>query len=1297
MSQLNGPAASVTPTQATLTKHGRSLSQQDTENTFSAKDVIQSQHARSLANALNFGPRNASLAPSGPPPGSFSSDLKTINYGRVGNLATPKPETGSFAGDYFDKESSASSEQRQIQLRDKILVETKIKIGSENLLEALVVKNSKQTKDQRHKVESELNLTNRKLTELSGLLDEEIERSNRPTTPTRDRLSGFFQSSPLKSPGEDGSHQNNGNAVESESPSLILDGLLQALELEGMQADYYVERANSLVELFKRYPTIKYDLAWSIFGLRVQTMLLSENREVTAAGYRVSRHAIADRRSLQTIRGLNTDDLVILSLVKESKASMEREQALKFVRAFLDVKGGVDELSNAVLRTVVSVAEHYEDRLQNMSLLTLAEVLLQDPRKALVAGAVGPLANAFVEGSYQGLESLALIFLQLEDKPRSRVFLTSGYELDGAFTPFTDPGLGRVHEERLKTNARLISAILKTWPGLFAVSRRNFMGIRSLLKSLQYDVPLARDIILDLLFDVLHIIPPAWTSSFLAGRRLTTYGRVTNMKSDSPEFHSKADFLEEETPKFNLVEHFTALLLAVFVECDLVQSLVDLSKSTPDQALRRKATVLLGEVLKLADHSLPNLISTRLQPLPHLFSEALDGLEEDANGWLPSAMIYQVDRVSRTMQRSNTQSKTQKAPTVAIGSARLLEHGPPHSSEQAKNRMSIDIEELRFRSILMDTQVLTTANYLKWRWDLIVEVVEGPLTNAKRLEESIKASKFLKRLIGFYRPFKYRFSDIKNTKPNQRYVRAGCALMKTLLQTTEGVLFLSESKFMRQLAECLAQLDKQSGLTAMKPLFSRERILDTLTGGYFSFLGTLSSDPKGLGILDRWRMTNMLYHVLELDTREDLIKLLLSNMDFSLDSHMRVMLSKAATACRKNIRILATRLLRKYASTSPSEINNKARSFEGCQWAIRLLVTQLYDPEVQVSEIAVQILEEVCNKTAQLEYVVKCRPALDHLGAIGAPLLLRFLSTSLGYKYLDGLDYITQEMDDWFLGRNDSYVTLVEASLSRAFLPTPERPKSSGDDHVKAEEFGNVPPHFYRELTRTEEGCQLLRDSGHFEAFVANIRKLWAEHEDQEAMVKVKGSLWAVGNVGAMELGAPFLEESDVVAWMIRIATSSQVMTMRGTAFFSLGLISRSLHGMEILLEHGWTAATDQFGRSLGCCLPPRLEDLLWMDRNTGANESSEPTFTDIIRDVRPSTDDDPVHARILAVVTDLSNTVLTKKAAGDLYSIKAKSPEQFNSLILFRKVRRFVIDLFDKSVMRRIVLDEESPGGIGS
>lgn len=283
----------------------------------------------------------------------------------------------------------------------------------------------------------------------------------------------------------------------------------------------------------------------------------------------------------------------------------------------------------------------------------------------------------------------------------------------------------------------------------------------------------------------------------------------------------------------------------------------------------------------------------------------------------------------------------------------------------------------------------------------------------------------------------------------------------------------------------------------------------------------------------------------------------------------------------------------------------------------------------------------------------------------------------------------------------------MEASLSRALSAAADRPKSSHDDPFKTQAYGTVPPHFYRELTRTVEGCKLLRDSGHFEAFVSSIRNLWAEQEDPEILIKVKGSLWAVGNVGAMELGAPFLEESDVVSWVVKIATSSQVMTMRGTAFFVLGLISRSLHGMEILAEHGWMAATDHLGRSLGYCLPPKLDSLLRLPeaaiRFPGAGTEAR---------VRPrvrafsSTDPDPLHGRILSTVVNLCNAVLAKKAAGELMRLKAKNGEAFSSITLFRKVmavleqysfrlhvRRFVIDLFDKNLIRRLVLEEDEDG----
>jgi len=474
-------------------------------------------------------------------------------------------------------------------------------------------------------------------------------------------------------------------------------------------------------------------------------------------------------------------------------------------------------------------------------------------------------------------------------------------------------------------------------------------------------------------------------------------------------------------------------------------------------------------------------------------------------------------------------------------------------------------------------------------------------------------------------------------------------------------------------------------------------------------LGVLSGDPKGLQMLDRWRMINMMYHIIDLKQRPDLIKLLLSNFDYSLHGHPRVLLSKALTAGSKEIRIYATNVLRRYSSRARPN-GQGGQGVSDSKWAIQLLVTQLYDPEVEVCATAIKILEEACNRKNYLEYIVECRPALDHLGEIGAPLLLRFLSTSIGYHYLDGLDYISNEMDDWFLGRNDTYVEVIEAALARSFVEMPEETSNRMSMEVDVFEMegdndAHVPPHFYRELTRTKEGCKLLQDKGHFEEFANTIRDYGMLSDDPELILKVKGCLWAVGNVGSMELGAPFLEQSDVVQNIVKIAETHEIMTLRGTAFFVLGLISRSTHGLEILSECGWDSNTTTMGVSLGLCIPQNLSKLFsyqpWEHEKVSDIVITEEQKREFIV---ARTDDDIVNARILELVIDLGNMVLTKRAISELSHIKAKKASGFKSVALFKKVmtlleyhhfrlpmRRFVIELFEKRVLRQIVLEEES------
>lgn len=57
---------------------------------------------------------------------------------------------------------------------------------------------------------------------------------------------------------------------------------------------------------------------------------------------------------------------------------------------------------------------------------------------------------------------------------------------------------------------------------------------------------------------------------------------------------------------------------------------------------------------------------------------------------------------------------------------------------------------------------------------------------------------------------------------------------------------------------------------------------------------------------------------------------------------------------------------------------------------------------------------------------------------------------------------------------------------------------------------GIVPPHFYGVMAKTELGCQVLQQKGHFGEFAQFIKKHGLEKDDSELILKLKSVLWAV-------------------------------------------------------------------------------------------------------------------------------------------------------------------------------------------
>ena len=87
--------------------------------------------------------------------------------------------------------------------------------------------------------------------------------------------------------------------------------------------------------------------------------------------------------------------------------------------------------------------------------------------------------------------------------------------------------------------------------------------------------------------------------------------------------------------------------------------------------------------------------------------------------------------------------------------------------------MGLQMDDKAFQTLLLDSQVMTTKDQTKWNYDVLQDLMEGPFLNPKRMEEAIKVSRYVKKLMSFFHPFAHRFCDLPRTKVR----RFGCAIV----------------------------------------------------------------------------------------------------------------------------------------------------------------------------------------------------------------------------------------------------------------------------------------------------------------------------------------------------------------------------------------------------------------------------------------------------------------------------------------------------------------------------------------
>ncbi|ORZ19033.1 Rapamycin-insensitive companion of mTOR, N-term-domain-containing protein [Absidia repens] len=1075
-----------------------------------------------------------------------------------------------------------------------------------------------------------------------------------------------------------------------------------------------MEKLDTLVRILKNTADVDMYYPKKKLIACLRQCIASPNREIRVLGLRALRHLVNDQTDVELMMQMQLDIFIVRAMARDSDTfEPEREQTLKLVRTFLQYNG-VIYISQNVVRAVVAIAEQTDCRLRNICLETIAELAILDTGLTVRSGGLRVIMQALLDGQLNMTEVLSYALLYILDSPDRRTYLRPGMELETIIAPFTESSKGANYEERLKNSAKVVTLLLKSWSGVLYMCANNMRAARSVVQALRTPVTETKKMVLDMFFDIFNVQLPKDHNNFLAGRQHTVTMSVpdtiaTKVTKPLPGTSSSSSTTTtaaaaaaaaatsaannrslnsgrttaSNSERLNMMDQHLSIILIIFIESDILMALIDMVKSD-DVYISRKATLLIGEILQLSTRLLPILMAIQVQSLPKLFALA-SNFDDELVRHNATAALAHIDRLTRVRARYATSSSTgirngDSTTTTTTTTTQERVH-------EVKRKMGYAIDDPHFRQLLLDSQVLNTKDYTKWSWDTIVELLQGPLLNPKRLDEAMRGKKFIKRLLAFYRPFKHQFSDINCTKANVvRYVKTGCILLSTLLSHVDGVRYLEENKLLNQLAEALDELDplknRDGSAELAEPIFSKERMTHTLSGGYFTLMGILTKHKDGVRIMEKFKLFSSFYQLSELRNRDDLKVALITNMDYTLDGHARVLLSKIMTSGYNPIRLFATQHLGSIMRMADESASN--------DWIIRLLVTQLYDTHLEVSQMAVNLLDEACENQANLELLVKCRPSLGHLGEVGNPLLLRFLSTSTGFCYLSDLDYVQKEMDDWFEYRNHQYVMQLELSLARALVNTPKKKVNPFEERVDSEiDFeslqagdGLSPPHFYGELTKTKEGCTLLRDKGHFQLFTDYIREYSLEPQDSETMQHLKSVLWAVGNIGSTRNGLPFLEEEDIVKDIVYLAENSEVLSLKGTCFYVLGLIAKTQQGVEILGEHGWECVVGPNDNPEGLCVPLNLQGFL-----TIRNWNYTPTLSDPPQ-LPDSIIDDTICSDILRNIGDMSNHILANEASKNLAKLRQRHNDYFKDVRLYYSVCQLLGSYHFRSPVRKYILE---------
>ncbi|KAJ8381077.1 hypothetical protein SKAU_G00018550 [Synaphobranchus kaupii] len=937
----------------------------------------------------------------------------------------------------------------------------------------------------------------------------------------------------------------------------------------------------------------KFGFTYEEIIICLRLALLNEAKEVRAAGLRALRYLIRDSSILQKVLRLQVDYLISRCIDIQQSNEVERTQALRLVRKMITVNALL--FPSSITNSLIAVGNdglQERDRMVRACIAIICELALKNPEVVAQRGGLSTILKNVIDCQLSRInEALITTILHLLNHPRTRQYVRSDVELEQILAPYTDfhyrhnpdTAEGQLKEDRearFLSSKMAIVAAFRSWAGIINLCKSGNSGIQSLIGLLCIPNMEVRKGLLEVLYEIFRLPVPVVTQDFIEALVSVDPSRFQDSWRLSDGFvasEAKVILPHRARSRPDLMDNYLALVLSAFISSGLLEGLVEVITSSDDH-ISVRATILLGELLHMANTILPHSHSHHLHCLPTLMNMAasFDILQEKR--LRASAAVNYLKRFHEKKKRGPKPHSLYLDHIVRKSVAshyRRDQHLRPH-----KDIYVIKDTEEALMMNLRDSHILNHKQNLDWNWVLIATILKWPNVNLRNNKDE-QIHKFVRRLLYFYKPSSKLFASLELDHSKARHLTVvGCQFIEFLLESDED-----GQAYLEDLVKDMVQwLSSSSGLKPDRSLQSNG-LLNTLSQHYFLFLGTLSAHPHGVKMLEKCSVFQCLLNLCSLKNQDHLLKLTVSTLDYSRDGLARVILSKILTAATDNCRLYATKHLRVLLRANVEFFSN---------WGIELLVTQLHDHNKAISMEALDILDEACEDKANLHALIQLKPALSHLGDKGVLLLLRFLSIPKGFSYLNERGYVSKQLEKWQKEYNLKYVDLIEEQLNEAL--TTYRKPVDGDNYVRRSnqrlQRPNVylPVHLYGQLVHDKTGCHLLEAQNVVPDLSYTVRSPMLDK--WEGIKQLKAALWALGNIGSSNWGLNLLQEENVIPDIMALAQHCEVLSIRGTSLYVLGLISKTKQGCELLKQQGWDAVRHS-RRQLWPVVPDEVEQQL--------------------------------------------------------------------------------------------------------